>query len=99
MKTFSRLWHGELALQNAFWNWAVLGGLVVNVVTSALFLLLVMADRPVLALLVGYGLSLPYNIIVATGVWRSAERFSGQRRWAELAKLAVVIGMILLSVT
>jgi len=99
MKTFSRLWHGELALQNAFWNWAVLGGLMVNVVTSALFLLLIMADKPVLALLVGYGLSLPYNIIVAAGVWRSAEQFQGQRRRAELAKFTVVIWMILLSVT
>ena len=99
MKYLSRLWHGELTLQNAFWNWAVFGGLAINVVTSALFLFLIMADQPVIALIVGYGISLPYNVIVTTGVWRSAERFTGERRWADRAKIATVIGMILLSVT
>jgi hypothetical protein len=99
MKYLSRLWHGELTLQNAFWNWAVFGGLTINVVTSALFLFLILADQPVIALFVGYGFSLPYNVIVTMGVWRSAERFSGERRWADLAKFVTVIGMILLSIT
>lgn len=99
MKNLSHLWRGELTLQNAFWNWAVFGGLAINVITSALFLFLIMADKPVIALIVGYGFSLPYNVIVTMGVWRSAERFSGERRWADRAKIATVIGMILLSVT
>jgi hypothetical protein len=99
MKYLSHLWHGELTLQNAFWNWAVLGGLTINVVTSALFLFLIMADLPIIALIVGYGFSLPYNVIVTTGVWRSADRFPGEQRWADIAKIVTVIGMILLSVT
>ena len=99
MKDLSHLWRGELTLQNAFWNWAVFGGLAINVATSALFLFLIMADQPIIALIVGYGISLPYNVIVTMGVWRSAERFSGERRWADLAKIVTVIGMILLSVT
>ncbi|MFQ5625901.1 MAG: hypothetical protein ACE5FM_04520 [Methyloligellaceae bacterium] len=98
MKNFFRLWHGELALQNAFWNWAVFGGLVINIVTTVLFLFLITADRPISAFIVGYAFPVPYNIIVLVGVWRSAERFTGERRWADLARIVTVIGMVLLSV-
>ncbi len=94
-----RLWQGELALENAFWNWAVFGGLIVNVVSSALFLFLIMADRPISGLIAGYAFSVPYNIIVSVGVWRSAERYSGERRWADLARIVTVFGMVVLSVT
>ncbi len=99
MKHLGRLWHGELALQNAFWNWAVIGGLIVNGVSSALFLFLITADRPIPALIAGYAFTVPYNVIVAVGVWRSAERYAGERRWADLAQIVTVIGMVLLSVT
>lgn len=99
MKRLSRLWRGELALENAFWNWAVFGGLAVNVSSSALFLLLITADRLIFALIAGFAFSVPYNIAVAVGVWRSAERYAGDRRWAELARTVTVIGAILLSVT
>ena len=99
MKTLCRLWHGELALRNAFWNWAVFGGLIINLASSALFLFLIMADRPISAFIVGYAFSVPYNAIVLVGVWRSAERFAGERRLADFARIVTVIGMVLLSVT
>ncbi len=99
MKNLCRLWHGELALRNAFWNWAVFGGLIINLASSALFLFLIMADRPISALIVGYAFSVPYNAIVLVGVWRSAERFAGERRLADFARIVTVIGMVLLSVT
>ncbi len=99
MKNFRRLWHGELALQNVFWNWAVFGGLIVNLASSGMFLFLIMADRTILGIIVGYAFSVPFNIVVSVGVWRSAERFSGERRWADLARIVTVIGMVLLSVT
>ena len=99
MKILRRLWKGELTLQNAFWNWAVLGGLAVNAASSALFLVLIASGRPVLALVFGYAPSVPYNVVVAVGVWRSAERYEGARRWAELARIVTVIAMVALSVT
>ncbi len=98
MRNFRRLWRGELTLQNAFWNWAVFGGLIINVVSTALFLFLIMADRPISAFIVGYAFPVPYNAIVLVGVWRSAERFDGERRLADLARIVTVIGMVLLSV-
>ena len=98
MKNLNRLWHGELELRDAFWNWAVFGGLIVNVVTTALFLFLIMADRPISALIVGYAFPVPYNAIVVVGVWRSAGRFAGERRLADYARIVTVIGMVLLSI-
>ena len=98
MKNLYRLWYGELTLQNAFWNWAVFGGLIINVVSTALFLFLIMADRSISAFIVGYAFPVPYNAIVLVGVWRSAERFDGERRLADFARIVTVIGMVLLSV-
>lgn len=94
-----RLWRGELPLADAFWSWGVAGGLLVNAVTSALFLLLIMDDRPILATIAGYAPSLPYNALVCVGVWRSAGHYTGDRKWAELARTVTIVGMILLSVT
>ncbi len=99
MNSLWRLWHGELALADAFWNWAVFGGLAINVASSALFLFLIMAERPISAFIAGYVLSVPYNVIVSVGVWRSAERYAGEQRWAELARIVTIIGMVLLGVT
>ncbi len=99
MKQVRCLWRGELALEAAFWNWAVVGGLIVNVATSAAFLFFVTADRVVLALIAGYTVSLPYNLLVSVGVWRAADRYEGDRSWAELARSITVAGAILLSVT
>ncbi len=99
MNSLCRLWRGELALSDAFWNWAVFGGLALNVASSALFLFLIMADRPISAFIAGYALSVQYNVIVSVGVWRSAGRYAGEQRWAELARMVTIIGMVLLSVT
>lgn len=94
-----RLWRGELPLAEAFWTWAVLGGLLVNASTTLGFLWLLMLDQVVAAFLVGYALSVPYNLVVAVGVWRSAGRPEADPRWAGAARLAVVVGMTILSLT
>ena len=94
-----RLWRGELPLPNVFWNWAVFGGLIINAASSGLFLFLVMADRPIFALLAGYVPSVPYNVLVSVGVWRSANRYSGEPHWADVARIVTIVAMILFSVT
>ena len=99
MNHIGRLWRGELTLQDAFWNWAVFGGLIINVVSSVLFLFLITADRLIAALIFGYAFPLPYNLAVTVGVWRSAERYTGEHRWARLAQIVTAIGFVLLSVT
>ena len=99
MKLLRRIWLGEMPLGEVFWNWAVAGGLIVNVITSGLFLFLMMADQVIAAIVGGYLISLPYNFIVTVGVWRSADNYDGDRRFAETARLVTVVGMLLLSFT
>lgn len=99
MRAIARLWSGETELQSAFWFWAVLGGLLVNVVTSGLFVSFMLADRPLPAVLFGYGISLPYNVLATVGVWRSADHYPGDRRIAEGMRLITATGMLLLSIT
>lgn len=97
--TLLLLWRGEMPLPRAFWGWAVLGGLLVNAITSGLFLVLVMADMPVLALLAGYVPSVPYNVLVMVGVLRAAGRYPGDRIWADAARIVTVIGLGFLTIT
>jgi hypothetical protein len=99
MNTLRRLWLGELPLADAFWNWAVIGAIVVNGLTSILFFALLMAEWTVTAFVAGYVLSVPYNVVAAVGVWRSAGRYTGDRRWADAARIVTTAVMILLSVT
>ena len=99
MIALRRLWRGDLPLPQAFWNWAVIGGIAVNGLTSILFLILIMNDQIVTAFIVGYALSVPYNIVVTVGVWRSAGRYEGERRWADIARIVTVAVMTVLSLT
>jgi hypothetical protein len=99
MEKLRALWTGDLPLGDAFWTWALLGGLLVNISTSVLFLVLIMLDHPWPALIVGYGFSVPYNVVVVVGVWRSASRYDGPRTYADLARVATVILMTVLSLT
>lgn len=99
MSKLSTLWRGEFALSDAFWTWAVTVGLLVNVVTSVLFLVLIMQDLAWAALLIGYGVSLPYNAVAVVGVWRAAARYDGPAIHADLARGATVALMAALSMT
>ncbi len=99
MTKMRSLWSGELPLDEAFWTWAIGIGLLVNLTSSVLFLALITIDRPWSALFVGYALSVPYNVLAGVGVWRSAARYQGPASHADLARIATVIVMLLLSVT
>ena len=98
MRDLRRLWRGELPLDKAFWTYAVAGGLAVNLVTSLAFLGLVVAERPLAALALGYGLSIPYNLLAVVGVWRAAARHDDPAQ-AALLRSITAIGMLLLTLT
>lgn len=93
------LWSGDLAMDEAFWTWTVTVGLLVNISTSTLFLVLILQDQPLAAVLVGYGLSVSYNIISTVGVWRSAARYGGPSLHAHLARIVTLILMAGLTLT
>ena len=99
MERVRRVWQGDLPLPDIFWNWAIAGGLAVNMISSAMFLYLASTDQIFAAVICGYLLSVPYNLIVTVGVFRAAEKYEGDKRWAETAKTVTLIGMLILSIT
>lgn len=99
MGELRQLWYGDLPLARAFWVYAAFVGVSVNLVTSVLFLVLITLDRPLAAFAVGYGVSVPYNILAVVGVWRAAARHPGDRAHADLARAVTLIGMAVLTVT
>ena len=99
MAKLRSLWSGELPLGEAFWTWAISVGLVVNLVTTVLFLTMITLDRPWAAMFFGYAPSVPYNALATVGVWRSAARYEGPAAHADLARIATSLVMLLLTVT
>jgi len=99
MSSLRRLWAGELPLQDAFWSWAVMGGLIVNIGTTLAFLALVSMDQAIAAVVVGYGCSVPYNIVAVVGVWRAADRHQGDPFLANAARFITLFAMVVVSLT
>lgn len=94
-----RLWRGEHELQDTFWRYVILIGLLVNIATSVGFMILITNEHPVAALLVGYGLSVPYNIFALVALWRSANAYSGPQTTAEFMRVAGLAWIALLTLT
>jgi len=85
-----RLAAGEVPLPEAFWAYAVVYGLFVNFFATMAAFAAMAAGGPAWLVMVLYALPLPYNLLVALGVWRAAGRWQGDPKWAGLARLAVV---------
>ena len=84
------LWRGELPLEVAFWHYAIYYGLIINVIATTMSVVLLLVDAPI-ALAVGVHLvPLPYSVVTAVGVWRSAERHGGKGRFAHFARIGVI---------
>jgi len=86
-----RLWAGEAPLGQVFWQYAMIGGTALNVVTTLLAMALLAADAPGLLALTAFALPIPYNLFVLVAVWRSAGAYEGPRLLADLARVISVI--------
>lgn len=91
------LWSGGFPLARAFWDYAVIYGLLLNLVSHLVFLALILNDADTILIALAFALPIPYNILVVVAVWRSAARYPGPRKWAELARIATVIWMAALT--
>ena len=91
------LWHGRRPLDDVFWQFAVIYGLLVNLATTLVFLALLMNDANVVLVALAFVVPIPYNFFVTVAVWRSAGRYTGPKKWADLARIGTVIWMICLT--
>ena len=98
MTELNDLWHGRLPLHVAFWRHAVGYGLALILVTTGAMLILIVLDVPVALAIVAHFLPVPYLVLAACGVWRSADRFHGSAAIAQAAKIGVLAWCALLVV-
>ena len=98
MRLIKQLWAGEIPLGQAFWRYAVVYGLLLNLATHALFFALLVRDAHIIPVALAFALPIPYNVLIIVAVWRSADRFPGPKSSAELARIAAVVLMIALTV-
>lgn len=94
-----QLWIGEFPLGRAFWHYAVAYGLLLNLVTTLAFLAVLLNNANMVLVVLVFASPVPYNIFMVVAVWRSADRYRGPKKWAELARLGTVIWMLALSAT
>ncbi len=98
IKLVKCLWAGELPLRQAFWQYAVGYGLLINLVTSLAFLALIARDANTALIVLAFALPVPYNVLVVMAVWRSANRYAGSETWADMARIGTVIWMVVLTI-
>jgi hypothetical protein len=84
------LWRGQLALEVAFWHYAIYYGLIVNAVATTISVILLLVDAPIVLAVAVHFIPLPYSVVTAVGVWRSAERHGGPGKFANFARIGVL---------
>ncbi|WP_162916881.1 hypothetical protein [Dongia deserti] len=90
MQKLKLLWQGYLPLETTFWQYAILYGLLLNIVTTVAALFLVVLDVPIAYAAIVHLLPVPYLILTAVGVWRSADRYGHHGNFPLFARLAVL---------
>ena len=93
--TVARLWRGEVPLRTAFWEYAVVYGLVTNVLSVGGALISHAVGAPLVITVTLFLLHVPYMLLVTVAVWRSARRYSGYQLWADLARAGVTVWAII----
>jgi hypothetical protein len=85
-----RLWRGQLGLAVTYWVFGVLGRIIWFIAIDLLMPNTRIGTFLLSACMIGY------SIIVYVGIWRAADRYTGRKEWAFLAKCVVVLGAIVL---
>ena len=85
---FSKLSRGYYGLAKTYWLYGVLVGVIVNI----LFVIIKSPGMIAIAFLAYTA----YEIPLIMGIWRSATNYTGTKAWAILAKVACVLGALML---
>jgi hypothetical protein len=84
------LWRGALPLEVAFWHYAIYYGLIVNLAASTISIVLFLNHAPIALVAAVHLVPVPYSVLTAFGVWRSAHRYNGSIRFANFARIGVL---------
>src|SRR5262245_55613501 len=90
MQGLKDLWRGRLPLEIAYWRYAIYYGLALNVLATAISLVLIVLDMSIVVAVLVHLVPFPYMIVVMVGVWRSADWYDGPKKYASWARIGVV---------
>lgn len=93
-ETIKALWAGDVPLPRVFWQYAIVGGFLVNLVGTILVMILATNDVATVWQVLVFSLPIPYNVLMLVAVWRSAGKYRGRPSWANLARSAIVLWTI-----
>jgi hypothetical protein len=79
MSFFASRWRGEAPLDRLFWRDMLLFGTLLNLLTTAVAIVLLGLKAPMVAVLGVHFLPLPYNIFLFASVWRNADTVGGAK--------------------
>ena len=91
MQRLKDLWLGRLPLDVAFWTYAIIYGLLLNIAATAAALALVVLDAPIAIAIAVHFLPVPYSALATFGVWRSAEHYAGPAIISTATKAGVIV--------
>ena len=89
LQRLTALWRGELPLEIAFWHYAIYYGLIVNLTSSTIAVVLFLNDAPLALVAAVHLVPVPYSVLTAFGVWRSAHRH-GPGKFPHFARIGVL---------
>jgi hypothetical protein len=84
-----RLWRGDVALRITYWVAGVIGGLLGTILAS-----LAILSGSLILQLSAFVLLAGHYIFMLIAIWRSAGKYTGNKIWAHLARLSLVIGFL-----
>lgn len=84
-----RVWRGDVPLRLTYWIGGALGGLLGTIFAS----LAILSGSLILQLL-AFILLAGHYIFIFVAIWRSAGKYPGNRIWAHLARLSLVVGFL-----
>lgn len=84
-----RLWRGDVPLRITYWIAGVLGGLVGTILAS-----LAILSGSLLLQLLAFVLLAGHYVFILVAIWRSAGKYAGNRLWAHLARISLVVGFV-----
>ncbi|MCX8146793.1 MAG: zinc ribbon domain-containing protein, partial [Azovibrio sp.] len=90
---FAKLSRGDFGLARTYWLYGVLVGVIVNIVVDIVFSIIKSPGFLAIALLAYTA----YEVPVIMGIWRAATKYTGPKIWAVLAKIACVLGALMLA--
>ena len=82
---------GDFGLAKTYWLYFVLGGMAIN-----LLLFFPISSSSLGLIVVSMLAAIAYDIVVLTGIWNSASRYTGSKIWSVLAKIIVGANAIFL---